>query len=248
MMQDALGSGHTPHVDTARRGISRELAAEEGCYEATRAAALSGVPLTTVYYWAKTGVVVPSISPTRQKLWSYADLMALRIVSWLRHPKDMDHGVVPATAMQDVREALAFLDREGIDLWRPDAAQDDPLLVDRTGKVWVRTPDGVLTDHRGRSMLALEAECLRLLAPYSVSNWEGPDLLRPRPSLRIVPLKVAGEPHVAGSRITSRSLSALSRRGFAPRAIAAMYDLDEESVEEALDLERQLAVGTRSAA
>ncbi|MCL2464549.1 MAG: hypothetical protein FWF28_05725, partial [Micrococcales bacterium] len=59
-------------------------AAVSGCYEASRAAALSGVPKSTLYEWARRRVVVPSVSPEREKLWSYADLMALRIVSWLR--------------------------------------------------------------------------------------------------------------------------------------------------------------------
>ena len=59
----------------------------DGCYDARRTAALSGVPRSTVYDWARKGVVVPSISSEREKLWSYADLMALRIVSWLRHPE-----------------------------------------------------------------------------------------------------------------------------------------------------------------
>ena len=67
---------------------ARVNAAFEGCYEGPRAAALSGVPVSTVYLWARSGIVEPSVSPTRIKLWSYADLMALRIVYWLRHPKE----------------------------------------------------------------------------------------------------------------------------------------------------------------
>lgn len=51
----------------------------DGCYEAARAAALSGVPLTAVYWWARHGVVVPSVSPERTKLWSSSDLIALRV-------------------------------------------------------------------------------------------------------------------------------------------------------------------------
>ena len=59
---------------------ARVKAAFEGCYDGPRAAALSGVPVSTVYLWARSGIVEPSVSPTRIKLWSYADLMALRIV------------------------------------------------------------------------------------------------------------------------------------------------------------------------
>ncbi len=54
------------------------MLAFDGCYDARRTAALSGVPRSTVYDWARKGIVVPSISPEREKLWSYADLMALR--------------------------------------------------------------------------------------------------------------------------------------------------------------------------
>jgi uncharacterized protein (DUF433 family) len=224
-------------------------AAEEGCYEAPRAAALSGVPLSTVYYWAKTGVVVPSISPVREKLWSYADLMALRIVSWLRHPKDIsDNKPVPASPMPQVRNTLAFLQRKGIDLWQPETPESSSLAVDRSGKVWVRNRDGGLTDYAGNSMLPLEADYLNLLAPFSEYGAPGPDLIRPRPRLRIVPLKLAGEPHIVGSRVTSRSLIALSRRGFSPSAIADMYSLDQPSVNDALDLERHLSAGGQAAA
>src|SRR5262245_19717929 len=91
------------------------VAAEQGCYEASRAAALSGVPISTVYHWARTGVVVPSVSPIREKLWSYADLMALRVVSWLRQAKESSDGqVVPASPMRQVRQALAYLDTRRI--------------------------------------------------------------------------------------------------------------------------------------
>jgi uncharacterized protein (DUF433 family) len=224
------------------------LAAEEGCYEAARAAALSGVPLSTVYYWAKTGLVIPSISPTREKLWSYADLMALRIVSWLRHPKNAAHGVVPASPMRQVRDTLRFLDRNSINLWRPGRGGVGALLVDRSGKIWIKNDDGSLTDYAGTLLLDLQAEYLDLLAPYSENRHGGPDLITPRPKLRIIPLKVAGEPHVAGSRITSRSLDSLHQRGFSTSAIASMYGLDELSIEDALDLERQLSLGARSAA
>lgn len=49
-----------------------------GEYTAERAAALSGVPKSTVHYWARQGILIPSGSPERVKLWSYGDLMALR--------------------------------------------------------------------------------------------------------------------------------------------------------------------------
>jgi len=51
-----------------------------GAYEARRGGVLAGVALSTVYDWARKGIVVPSISPSREKLWSYGELLKLRLV------------------------------------------------------------------------------------------------------------------------------------------------------------------------
>jgi uncharacterized protein (DUF433 family) len=222
---------------------ARVRAASDGCYEAARASALSGVPQSTVYWWARHGIVVPSVSPTREKLWSYADLMALRIVSWLRHEKPEE---LPASPMSRVRQALALLADIGLDLWDPGSAAPCPLLVDARGFIYVRQGDVVL-DRSGQPAL-LPAEVLELTAPFTDAGLAGPDLVRPRPHLRIVPSKVSGEPHLEHSRITTLTLAALAGRGYSVKRIAVMYDEPEEVVAEALDLERQLAAGRPTAA
>ncbi len=217
--------------------------AVEGCYEAARTAALSGVPISTVYYWANRDVVTPSVSPVRTRLWSYGDLMALRIVSWLRHPKAVDDGLLPASPMPEVRRVLSLLDKLGLDLWRPNGNRADrsPLLVDRAGYVFVWAGDDLL-DSNGRPTLNYPVDGLELLAPYIGAGQRGPDLLRPRPHLRIVPSKVTGEPHIAGSRLTTPTIAALGERGLSPSEIAEMYEVDDTAVAEALDLERDLAM------
>ncbi len=63
-----------------------------GAYTAERAAALSGVPKSTVHYWARQGILVPSVSPVRVRLWSYSDLLALRTIYWLRQTKQDPSG------------------------------------------------------------------------------------------------------------------------------------------------------------
>ena len=103
-------------------------AAAIGCYDAHRAAALSGVPKTTVYWWARHGIVVPSVSPVQERLSSYADLMALRIVAWLRHDKSEAHGpTLPASPMRQVRQALTLLDSLGLDLWSTVTEAESPV-------------------------------------------------------------------------------------------------------------------------
>ncbi len=217
---------------------ARIRAAFEGCYEAPRAAALSGVPLSTVYLWARSGIVEPSVSPTRIKFWSYADLMALRIVYWLRHPKEGRHGEVAASPMSRVRDALDDLGRRGLDIWDDSGQQpDSPLRVDQAGAIWV-LEDGVPAVE-GQTALP---ETLDLLGPFECGSRSGPNLLRPRPSLRSVPGKVSGEPHLAGSRITTQTIAALHRNVPDCTRIADLYPgFDARSFEEAVEFEHSLA-------
>lgn len=208
----------------------------DGCYNARRTAALSGVPRSTVYDWARKGVVVPSISPEREKLWSYADLMALRIVSWLRHPKSLAGDVRPASAMRHVRRALVQLDEQGLDLW-DGRAEASPLYVNPTGEIIIVTPDDA-RDLNGQGLLS---EWLDLLGPFEGTDGVGPDLRRPREHLRIVPGKCAGEPHLDGSRLTTITVAALAGRGYTLDDVVRLYpDEDRESLAEAIDLERSL--------
>jgi len=214
----------------------------EGTYDAARAAALAGVPKSTVYDWARKKVIVPSISPTREKLWSYADLMGLRTVSWLRRKKETPERTVRATAMGEVRRALEELDRKGLDLWH-EGWQDGhgcPVLVDPDGHIWLAVEDG----YRNLERQGMLAECLNLMAPFEEEGGRshgGPHLLRPREHLRIVPGKVAGQPHVQGTRLGTRSIYALAVRGYSLEQIEQLYPGDPRvALEEAIDLERQL--------
>ena len=82
---------------------------------------LSGVPKSTVHYWARQEILVPSVSPERVKLWSYGDLMALRTIYWLRQTKQDSSGrEVPRTAMKAVRRALSEIAALKLDLWSED--------------------------------------------------------------------------------------------------------------------------------
>lgn len=217
--------------------MTRGVAAYEGCYEAPRAAALSGVPISTIYDWARKEVVIPSVSAEREKLWSYADLMALRIVYWLRHPKGGPE-TVPASPMPEVRRALGRLDEMGLDIWASDGTRPSPLLVDRTARICIAAADE-LVDARGQQVMA---DCLDLLAPFlDGGDVRGPDLRQPRPRLRIVPGKCAGEPHLRGTRLTTQTVAALVDRGYDVDGVHRLYpDQDLEAITEAIDLERQL--------
>jgi hypothetical protein len=71
-----------------------------GAYPADRAAALSGVHQSTVRSWAREALLGPCISAQKVTLWSFSDLMALRIIHWLRQTKAAPDGAaVPRTTM-----------------------------------------------------------------------------------------------------------------------------------------------------
>jgi uncharacterized protein (DUF433 family) len=218
----------------------RSIGLFEGCYDAHRAGALAGVPVSTLYDWARKGVVVPTVSQARPKLWSYADLMSLRIVYWLRHPKLDDDGSVPASPMPEVRRALEALESDGIDLWSmSEAGHTSALVVDRGGRIVVMQPDPSRNvDGQG----FLSEDMLDVLGPFDSPDSWGPDLRQPAPHLRIVPGKVSGEPHLEHSRLTSTAVAALAHRGFDLAAIQRMYpEENAEGLREAIELEDRLA-------
>jgi uncharacterized protein (DUF433 family) len=144
--------------------------------------------------------------------------------------------------MPQVRRALFLIDELGLDPWTnadtyPYLAS--PLCVDRRGQIYVRKGGEVM--NLDRQPVLLSGEVLALTAPFDIDGARGPDLIRPRPHLRIVPARVAGEPHIEHTRLTTQTIAALGSRGFSSERIAAMYEQREASIVEAIDLERQLS-------
>lgn len=140
--------------------------------------------------------------------------------------------------MKAVRRALREIAALELDLWSED---DAPLVaVDRSGEIVIEH-DGEAQRPGGQSIL--EAGMLDLLAPFtSREGLRGPDLSAPRPRLRIVPGKLGGSPHVLHTRLESQALGALAESGLEQAKIYQLYpDIEPAAIEDALDLERQLA-------
>jgi uncharacterized protein (DUF433 family) len=215
-----------------------------GAYPADRASALSGVPKSTMHYWARTDVLTPSVSATRTKLWSYPDLMGLRVIYWLRQEKTAHDGhAVRATSMPTVRRALAGLRDLDLELWTEDGGPH--VAVDRSGRIYL--DDGEVMTVAGQR--PLDRDLLDLLAPFETELGRAPDLVAPRPSLRIVPGKLSGSPHIIRTRIETLALAALEERGLTETKIVALYPAaPPEGIRQALDLEHQLRDNLRAAA
>ena len=216
-----------------------------GAYTADRAAALSGVPKSTIHWWARHDVLVPSVSATKLMLWSYADLMGMRVIYWLRQRKTTKLGVeVPGTSMPAVRRALKELRRLELSLFEDGRAT---ILVNANGTIHVKRGASV-HDLGGQTV---SEPLLDLIAPFSTpEGTRGPDLISPRTELRIVPGKLSGSPHVIHTRLETRVLAALASDGYDVATIHRLYPyVSPPQIEQAIDLEEQLTanLGKRAA-
>lgn len=202
-----------------------------GVYDTHRAAALSGVPASTLHYWARTGLYTPSISPgPRTRLWSWSDLLALRALDWFRKGDEQR----AKARVVELREALDQIERSG---YSRDNLSRILAVSAEDGHLFLQLPDQVIRANSSRQVTM--GDVLYLVQPYK----NGPDLLQPRPLLRIIPGKLHGEPHIIGTRIPSLTIGALAQEGFSPEQIHAMYpDATEAALCEAIDFERSLAV------
>jgi hypothetical protein len=128
---------------------------------------------------ARKGIVTPSGSSEREKLWSYADLITLRVVSWLRSPKG--DGLVRGTSMAQVWAAFAELSDRKIDLWDDSRQPPSALFVERTGKIIVRNgTEAMSLDGQGRMR-----RCFRPTTSYSIlGRWLRPISWRQRSDWR----------------------------------------------------------------
>jgi uncharacterized protein (DUF433 family) len=206
-----------------------------GAYPAERAAALSGVPKSTLYAWARKGYLVPSVAQ-KPMLWSYIDLLALRTVYWLRQPKLAFDREIPPTSMPKVKWALAQLKELDLDLFEEGRPVVAVLFA---GEVAINAEAIALQLANGQH---LNRDLVNIVGPFEgLEGTRGPDLLWPRPTLRIAPRKISGAPHIAGTRVPTQSISALADRGLSVEQIAAIYPfVGRDSLRDSIDLEAQL--------
>lgn len=83
---------------------------------------------------------------------------------------------------------------------------------------------------------------MNLIGPFEgLEGTKGPDLAWPRPRVQILPGKISGASHIAGTRLSTQSISALADRGFTLDQLAGVYPfVDRESLSDCIDLEKQL--------
>lgn len=107
-------------------------------YRGPQVCSIVGITYRQLDYWARTGLLRPSISPAKgsgsQRVYSYADLLRLKVIKRL-----LDAGV----SLQHARRAIEFLRSSGEDL----AAAN--LVIDDSRTVLARTGEEIIDLLRG---------------------------------------------------------------------------------------------------
>jgi uncharacterized protein (DUF433 family) len=137
--------------------------------------------------------------------------------------------------MKVIRRALAHLGKLEAPFGHDGQGS---IWVDAGGELYVRSNAGPETVH-GQAVMP---GAIDLIAPFTTQEGlRGPNLVAPRPQLRIVPGRLSGSPHVVHTRLETRALFALDRDGLDASALRSLYPfLTDTQLAEALDLERQL--------
>jgi hypothetical protein len=145
-----------------------------GAYSADRAAPLAGVPLRTLYYWAETGLVMPSVSRTKLMRWSYADLLLARLVDWLRQDKPPDLKIAK-TSVRRIRDTLERVE----DLGERLMTDGFDVYVDQQGGLVFGGPNGLHVPLRHGLAQQLVDSTVNLVRPFEHHpGLRGPDLAR----------------------------------------------------------------------
>jgi uncharacterized protein (DUF433 family) len=167
--------------------------------------------------------------------------MGLRVIAWLRHDKKYPSGVqVSAASMPSVRQALSQLAELDLSLWTERSGPT--VSVDRAGRIFISSEPNAEAPHRQRAIDEAN-ETFTLAGEFSLlGGIKGPDLHKPRPSLRIVPGKLGGSPHIVDTRLESQALGSLASQGVPLDRIYRLYpEVATDRIDEAIDLEQQFA-------
>ncbi|MEV0184203.1 MerR family transcriptional regulator [Streptomyces sp. NPDC050625] len=122
--------GHAPQRSSAvpNSGGAGPMASEEIGYRGPTACAAAGITYRQLDYWARTGLVEPSVRPAygsgTQRLYSFRDVVVLKIVK-----RFLDTGV----SLQNIRTAVVHLRERGFrDLERMTLMSDGATVYECT--------------------------------------------------------------------------------------------------------------------
>lgn len=225
-------------TEAERKTIAYALRHPRGRYAAERASQLSGVPKSTVYDWRRENVFQPDFTAAKPVMWSYRDLVLLRLLAWLRQG-----GMTRPTAAAKVGFVKSQLS-SGADVRLIHATRMDVVLNDGQGATFDDDRDNLLPSVDFYRLLAtfdLHEPIEELRSARRGPIW-APDLVTPSDHSFISPWVMAGDPCIERTRIPTSAVHALRRdRALPVEAIVELYPgLTMEAAEDAISLERRL--------
>ena len=200
------------------------------------ASVLTGATARQLAYWRKhTPSAPPLLVPEGKRrgryLYSWADVVALRSIVYLRQEKSLPR----------IRRAVATLRRLEANEWTHLAAY---RLISTPSSILVQTPSGQLLDLEHRPGTVLDEVLMRdVLAPFETrSGRVVPALEHPRPRLAVDPTVLGGYPVIAGTRVPFDVVAALAEDELEPDEIADAYpSIDREAIGDAVSFAQQVA-------
>ncbi len=187
-------------------------------------------------YWRRqtrsdAPLLVPSAARSGRFLYSWADVLALRSIVYLRQVKSLPR----------IRKAVETL-------VRLEEAEWEHLARYR----FVRTPDTIIVETRAGRLIDLERQpgtmledilMEDVLKPFDTeSGRRVPDLRRPRPFLSVDPGVLGGYPVLAGTRVPYDVVAGLAEDGYHEAEIIELYpSVKEGTVADASAFAKEVA-------
>jgi uncharacterized protein (DUF433 family)/DNA-binding transcriptional MerR regulator len=199
-----------------------------GSYTAADVARLAGVSTRRIGSWARYGII-PSVSPKKPRLYSYADageaVLARYLIEQGRKPKEIRQMV------ERLREeygewplATAPLEHEG------------RLIVTREeGRVLI---DAV--DHPGHHVAAGTFVDLKQVR-HALERGGWVAIRRPREHIQVDPERLSGQPVVRGRRVSTETVADLAQRPEGRALLVEDYGLTDEEITEAVEYESDVS-------
>jgi uncharacterized protein (DUF433 family) len=238
-----VGKGHTSrngllHSERTLRGDARfaALYAPLVAFPVPIASVLSGASVDQLAYWRKRTpsappLLVPESKRSGRFVYSWADVVALRSIVYLRQEKSLPR----------VRRAVELLRSLEADEWEHLARY---TLISTPSSILVRTPSGQLLDLEQQPATVVEEILMSdVLAPFTTREGRVvPDLEKPRRLLAVNPRVMAGYPVITGTRVPFDVVASLAEDGATTAEIVEIYpSVDPASVGDAQDFALQVA-------
>lgn len=200
------------------------------------ASVLTGASVPQLAYWRRRTpsadpLLVPEGRRSGRYLYSWADVVALRSIVYLRQEKSLPR----------IRRAVGTLRRLEADEWTHLAAY---RLVSTDSTIIVETRSGQLVDLEQQPGTILDAVLMSdVLAPFKTSSGRSvPSLKRPRPRIAVDPTVLGGYPVIVGTRVPFDVVAQLAHDDLEPREITAIYpSVEPEAIDDATAFAEQVA-------